>query len=164
MSQATQRERRLTTVVIGYGNELRGDDAVGAQVARAVATWELPDVEAFAVHQLTPELADRLAEVEHVIFVDACDPVGDAELYVQPIGPLPQRSIDAHVGDPHMLLTLTSLLYGRSPQAWLVTIPATDFRIGAQLSAATSCGMIRTLRYLRDLIPSLRRERAAGNN
>jgi hydrogenase maturation protease len=47
-------------LVIGYGNELRSDDGVGPRVARAVAEWRLPGVEAIAVHQLTLELCARM--------------------------------------------------------------------------------------------------------
>jgi hydrogenase maturation protease len=58
-------------VVIGYGNEVRGDDGVGPRVARVVAGWQLPHVKALAVHQLLPELVESFAEASAVVFVDA---------------------------------------------------------------------------------------------
>jgi hydrogenase maturation protease len=143
-------------LVIGYGNELRGDDQVGAEVARAVATWELPEVRALAVHQLTPELAAMLAGAERAIFVDACHSGCDDEPSLEPVEPLADAPLDAHVGDPHALLTLTRTLYGRSPAAWQVLIPAASFAYGARLSPLTSRGMLTTLRFLRDLVRSLR--------
>jgi hydrogenase maturation protease len=143
-------------VVIGYGNELRGDDKVGVEVARAIATWELPEVQALAVHQLTPELAAVLAGAEQAIFVDACHGECDAEPTLQPVEPLAEAPIDAHVGDPHALLTLTQILYGRSPRAWQVLIPAASFAYGATLSPLSSRGMLTALRFLRDLFRSLR--------
>src|SRR5262245_30725916 len=60
---------RWSVVVVGYGNELRGDDAVGPRVAQAVAAWDLPGVCGLAIHQLTPELAEILAAAARAIFV-----------------------------------------------------------------------------------------------
>jgi Ni,Fe-hydrogenase maturation factor len=65
----------LSTLVIGCGNDLRGDDALGPLAATAVAAWDMPGVQALAVHQLMPELAEALAEADLAIFVDACAPV-----------------------------------------------------------------------------------------
>src|SRR5690242_2835552 len=63
--------RPWSFVVIGYGNDIRGDDAAGPLAARAVAAWGAPGVRALAAHQLTPELAEALAAAELAIFVDA---------------------------------------------------------------------------------------------
>jgi Ni,Fe-hydrogenase maturation factor len=60
-------------LVVGYGNDLRSDDGVGQRVAEVVATWEISNVRSLAMHQLTPELAAELADVDVAIFVDACD-------------------------------------------------------------------------------------------
>src|SRR5262249_51109422 len=68
-------------LVIGYGNELRGDDGVGPAAARAVAAWAEPCVQAIATHQLTPELADAIAGAEEVVFVDARIGAGEVVLH-----------------------------------------------------------------------------------
>ena len=59
-----------TFLVIGYGNELRGDDAVGPCVAGRVAGWRRPEVDGLAVHQLRPNWR-RCSRAEMVVFVDA---------------------------------------------------------------------------------------------
>lgn len=61
----------MNYLVIGSGNTLRNDDAAGQIVADRVATWKLPNLQSLAVHQLTPELAEYLANCDTVIFVDA---------------------------------------------------------------------------------------------
>ena len=58
-------------VVIGYGNTLRNDDAVGPRAATIVQGWGLPGVTALAVHQLTPELAEPIAAARLAVFVDS---------------------------------------------------------------------------------------------
>ena len=61
----------MNFLVIGYGNTLRSDDGAGQRVAEKIGQWELPGVGALAVHQLTPELAENIAQADAVIFVDA---------------------------------------------------------------------------------------------
>jgi hydrogenase maturation protease len=127
-------------LVIGYGNELRGDDGAGPRVARAVAGWGLPGVRSLAVHQLAPELAEEMARAERVAFVDAA---AGAE------GVVCWRRLRAatgparlgHASDPAWLLGLARLLYGRSPEAWLATAPARDLGYGAGLSPEAARGV-----------------------
>jgi hypothetical protein len=58
-------------LVIGFGNDLCGEDAAGRMVAKQIARWNHPRVEAVSVHQLGPEFAKDIAEASMVIFVDA---------------------------------------------------------------------------------------------
>ena len=61
----------MNFLVIGYGNTLRSDDGAGQIVAEKIAQWNLPGVRSLAVHQLTPELAEIIAQADAVIFIDA---------------------------------------------------------------------------------------------
>jgi hydrogenase maturation protease len=59
-------------LVVGYGNPLRGDDAVGWHVARAVAADpRIPGAQVLTVHQLLPELALDIGEARLAVLVDA---------------------------------------------------------------------------------------------
>ncbi len=147
--------RAGTILVIGYGNDLRGDDAAGRRAAAQVEAWAMPGVEVRAQHQLTPELAEPLAAAGRAIFLDAHPVASGADLRVrrvQPAGPTPRL---AHTCDPPALLALAQTAFGRRPEAWWVTIPATDFAFGAPLSPLAERGIadaIATLRHL--LAPS----------
>ncbi len=44
-------------LVLGYGNELRGDDGLGPLVARTVADANIPGVRVLTARQLLPEFA-----------------------------------------------------------------------------------------------------------
>jgi hydrogenase maturation protease len=143
------------TLVIGYGNDLRGDDAVGPLAATAVAAWDMPDVQGIAVHQLMPELAEALATADLAIFVDACAPVplaGEAFVSVHPIEPVTVDSAIGHTGDPRALLALTTALYGRCPAAWSITVPARNFAFGAELSPDAERGLAAALQQIADLL------------
>ena len=116
-----------TRLVIGIGNPLRGDDGVGALLAEQAGGR--------SVHQLTPELAAELAELEAVLFIDAwLAPAGGAPQLVEVI-PAGARAPDTHRLEPAQLLAISQALYGRAPAAHLLQVPATRFEHGATLSA-----------------------------
>jgi hydrogenase maturation protease len=142
-------------IVIGYGNELRGDDAAGPRIARAVAAWGLPGVRALAIQQLAPELAADLAQADCAIFVDAYQAeTHTARAEVRALDRLASASSTWHTGDPRQLLALTQAVYGRAPRAWLVAVPAVGFEYGAPLSPAAQAGVESGLAIARDLIRS----------
>jgi len=136
-----------TLLVIGYGNRLRGDDAVGPLAADAVATWRLPGVEAVAVPQLTPELAAPLAEARCAVFVDAATDAD--EVSCRAVHPSATPCAMGHALDPGGLLGLALQAFGRAPAAWLLTIPAGGFEVGAGLTLAAQAGLDEALDRLR---------------
>jgi hydrogenase maturation protease len=143
-------------LVIGYGNELRGDDGVGPAVARRVAEWMRPGVRALAVHQIVPELAAELASAERVVFVDAA--AGEDEVRMRAVDRCDVGPVHGHAGTPGWLLAATRRLFGHAPEAWLITIPAGELGYGAGLSSAAEVGVQAALRRSR-LSPVDRRSR-----
>jgi Ni,Fe-hydrogenase maturation factor len=87
-----------------------------------------------SVQQLTPELAAELALLEAVLFIDA---------WLAPLGAAPQLTAiapaagaaESHRLEPVQLLAISQALYGRSPQAHLLRLPAYRFDHGTALSA-----------------------------
>lgn len=141
-----------TILVIGYGNDLRSDDAVGQKVAHAIATWQLPHLKSLSVHQLTPELAVFLANTELAIFIDACFTSVCEDVRIQPIAPTNSTAIGGHTGDPRSLLALTQVLYHRVPNAWWVTIPGENFEYSDRLSPIAERGIQIAIAQIKHLI------------
>jgi len=140
----------MNTLVIGYGNSLRGDDGVGSLVAEQVAEWNLPEVRSLAVHQLTPELAAAVAEAKTVFFVDACVMgEGQTQARLETIAPQPGRSRMDHLWSPSVLLSLAQTLYDANPVAYQIFIPALQFDYGAPLSAIAREGLAWSLETLK---------------
>ncbi|MBD2300977.1 hydrogenase maturation protease [Nostoc sp. FACHB-87] len=129
-----------TVMVIGYGNDLRSDDGIGQRIADEIASWHLSAVKSLAVHQLTPELADALANAELAIFVDAYVPSESFDVQVQSLSPAVDHPIAGHTADPQSLLALTRTLYGHCPPALWVTVPAVNFEFGDRFSEVTETG------------------------
>jgi len=149
MGSAVKQDRGAV-LVIGYGNRLRGDDAVGPLVAEAVAAWRLPGVETIAVHQLTPELAERLAEAGCAVFVDATTAASKVAGRRVRAGAAP--SALGHALDPGGLLGLALQAFGRAPVAWLLTVPTGAFEVDAGLSPVARAGLDAALKGLRQWI------------
>ena len=137
-------------LVIGYGNTLRGDDALGPRAADAVRGWGLPEVVALSVTQLTPELAEPLSAVNLAIFVDARLAAGEVEAHR--LEPVEGASSFGHATDPGRLLALAKLAYGRCPPAWLVTVPATDLGLAERLSPQAERGLAAALGRIAQLL------------
>jgi hydrogenase maturation protease len=129
----------MTTLVIGYGNSLRGDDGVGSLVADRVAAWNLPEVRSLSVHQLAPELATEIAQAEVVYFADAC--VGRSQAIIEPIEAENATSRLDHLWSPSVLLYLAKTLYDADPVAYRILIPATQFEYSETLSAIACDGL-----------------------
>src|SRR5947199_6179560 len=98
-----------TALIIGYGNPLRGDDAIGQVAADALAAEAAIDgADAFHCHQLTPELAERIATVDLVVFVDAAAGRQPGSVIVTPVrGSLEAMTGLAHHVDPGELLAMS---------------------------------------------------------
>jgi hydrogenase maturation protease len=140
-------------VVIGYGNELRGDDGAGPFVARLMAR-RYPHLRAVAVHQLTPELAECLAAARLAVFVDARNDTVHEEVDVNSLTPRTAETATHH-SDPQSLLGLAQSLYGHAPDAWLVTIPGRDFSIGERLSPAAHAATLAACQSIEELISTV---------
>ena len=150
----TQALTRYPFLIIGYGNDLRGDDAVGPKVAMTIASWHLTSVKSLAVNQLMPELAVEMVKADYVIFVDACGRRCVPTIQLDPI--VTNRKTLTHCTEPLLnhtcepsaLVALTQFLYGRHPQAWLLQIPTECHDLGESLSKTAQRGIDHALRTI----------------
>ena len=138
-------------LVIGYGNTLRRDDGVGPAVAETIAALALPGVEALACPLLAPELAATLAQARRVVFVDAAID-SPREVQLRPLAPADSSQIMAHAADPRTMLALARDVFGHTPQAWWLTIPAEDLAIGEGFSPAVDQGLVTAVAEIRRLV------------
>ena len=123
-------------VVIGYGNTLRGDDAVGRLVVERVVKREGDNVVAVSVTQLVPELVPLIAQARAVIFVDACVTATAQHVKLQKLKGKDRQPAIAHHAGPGELLSLAHTCYAEAPPAWLVTVPAAEFELSDKVSQA----------------------------
>ncbi len=130
-------------LVVGYGNDLRSDDAVGRHVARAVESLGFPEIDVLELHQLTPEVAAAMAGRRLVVFVDAG--VGIDEVKVLPIEPAAPSQRSTHHATPAGLVELCRTVSGSAPEAMLVAVPAWSLQLGEELSPEAQRGVAEAL-------------------
>ena len=140
------------SLVIGYGNSLRSDDGIGIKVAQIVTEWRLPEVRSLARHQLTPELAAELTQVDLAIFIDACQSADKNAVEVYSLKPSNSIKLKSHFSDPEALLSLTKALFGKCPQAWWIIVPVTNFELGERLSPLAKLGIEQALEKIEALL------------
>jgi hydrogenase maturation protease len=125
--------------VVGYGNALRGDDAVGWYVAELVAgDPRFADIDVLSVRQLTPDLAEEFAHASRVVLVDAAaDGERPGTVHVTAVdgGPETSAAFSHHV-DAWTLVALTEALYGDAPPTAVVTVSLASTGFGMPLSHA----------------------------
>lgn len=140
--EATHGKARV--LIVGYGNEMRGDDGLGRVAARHLDRSLAGEagIDVLDVHQLTPDLAEKLQAYERVIFVDACAGEQAGQFYEQAVVPLERLSQPfSHYVSPGELLAITSALYGARPHAILLGITAGSFDVGKGLSATVRAAL-----------------------
>jgi hydrogenase maturation protease len=104
----------LHTLLIGYGNSLRGDDGVGYLLAdQLLERFDgCEAVEIIPTMQLTPDYVARMVECNRVVFVDASVEGEVGEIRRVTLRPGVEGQIEAHSMSPQTLLNLLHALYG----------------------------------------------------
>ncbi|ADI85472.1 hydrogenase maturation protease [Geobacter sulfurreducens] len=143
-------------LLIGYGNRLRRDDGAGAVLPAMVVGGSLPgSVRAVEAHQLLPEMAEEIAapEVTGVIFFDACPAAGGmSSVAALPLTASSDEGALGHHLAPELLLAYAGKLYGRTPPAWLVTVPGEDFGYGEGFSDRARANLAEAEHVARALV------------
>ena len=139
-------------LIVGYGNPDREDDGVAWHILRALTTkLGLPSPESyedefpestliqFAFYlQLTPEMAEDISEYEYVCFVDAHTGNIPEPVRLIDVESEFQRSPFTHHLTPQSLLSMCETIYGKKPQAALLSVLGYRFLFTRQLSEETS--------------------------
>ena len=122
--------------IIGYGNNHRRDDGAGRFVAEQLVPRyvAVAGVHILSLHQLGPELAEDIQAASGIIFVDAVQGELLRGRLWHRIHPVADMASVSHSLAANVLLSLTHMLYGRCPPAWMVSIRGCDFDFGEGLS------------------------------
>jgi hydrogenase maturation protease len=128
-------------LVIGYGNELRGDDGAGFHLARRLAgDPRLDGTRVIARRQLTPELALDISRARLVVFIDASRLLAPGEVSSAAVhaatgtGASGAEAPYSHHMTAEALLGLAAELYGSAPQAMTVSVGVAGTDFGSELS------------------------------
>ena len=138
-------------LLLGYGNPDREDDGVAWHILRALTVklgmpapdsyeGEFPQSAQidFEFHlQLTPEMAEDVAAYDNVCFVDAHTGNIPQEVRLIDVESDFQRSPFTHHLTPQSLLSICETLYGKKPDAALLSVRGYQFLFSRNLSEPT---------------------------
>jgi len=156
----------ITWLVIGFGSELHGDDRFGRAVADALekdfAKFSLvPDCtrvrcRVISANTIGPEMVAEMAVAGGVIFVDASAELvpGQLSLTDLHLENTEDQSIAAtnHHCSPRVLLSLCSVLYPRTPPAWLMSAGGANFNLSENMTPLLSAQVNQACKKIVELI------------
>jgi hydrogenase maturation protease len=138
------------SLVIGYGNVDRQDDGVGWHILNRLAErlgvipeeqelWSADGTICLLYTlQLTPELAEFIAQFARVCFVDAHTGQVEEEIHTARVKPAYQASAFTHHITPETCMSLTDKLYGKRPEAIVFSVRGFEFGFQHGLSDQTA--------------------------
>ena len=138
--------------MIAWGNPLREDDGVAWHVLEALRglpprPW-LPAMRLRHAHQLTPEMADCVSRAAGVVFVDARRDGRPGEVRCEAVAPAAGSNPLAHSVSPQALLLYAETLFGRAPEAVVVSVAGERFGMGEGLSPVVRRAVPRAIRAI----------------
>ncbi|HEX9093573.1 MAG TPA: hydrogenase maturation protease [Coriobacteriia bacterium] len=122
----------MGVLIICMGNEERGDDGAGLEVARNLKGRLPAGVRLLVPGPLDVTLAEELQDASRVIFVDADQRLRDP-CEVRAVVDA-SDAIDAHALSPEALLATARALYDARPAATLVCVRASETGHGRGLT------------------------------
>jgi len=142
----------MRIVVFGWGNDARGDDALGPLLLRRIAALRAPDVETIEEYQLQIENALDLRDVDAALFIDASrDAI--APFSFEEISSRLERTPTTHALSPAAVLDVFARISGRAPPpAFMLGLSGEQFALGAGLSATGRAALAAAGLFCDDLM------------
>ena len=153
-------------LVFGWGNESRGDDALGPLFVDRLRTLSgaagKQGVEFLDDYQLQIEHALDLVGRERVLFVDAAS-TGGAPYEVAELRPFRDASFTSHSISPQSVMRVYRDLYGADPPPCrLLAIRGTRFELGEPLSSEAVTNLEAALAFGRRWLTQAHQSIVAG--
>ncbi len=143
-------------LVIGIGNPLRSDDGLGWSVAEQLPQQLLTaNLQVLKVHQLTPELAEAISEMDLAVFVDAGAHGAPGTLTVEPVSVSEADLRFSHDVTPATVLQMSRTLYGKAPLAYLLCVAGKTFEHGESLSSEMAAAVPQVIEKIHELMEKL---------
>lgn len=101
-------------VIIGYGNEFRGEDAFGIDAVKELQKYKLKDTKLISTFQLTPEIVLELQDCKEIVFIDACYSIEDNYKLACSIEEENSSNLSHHI-TPKTIMAMLNGIYNKYP-------------------------------------------------
>ena len=144
------------TLIFGWGNPSRGDDALGPLLVERIEALRLPGVECLTDFQLQVEHALDLENRRRILFVDASIDAAPP-FAVTPLAPARDASFTTHAMTPEAVMQVYVELHDEDPPPCaLLAIRGERFELGQPPAAAAMAGLDAALIWVRQWLAETR--------
>lgn len=137
-------------LIIGIGNDSRGDDGLGWAFLDAIAQAGSPPGRLEYRYQLLVEDAELLTRFPEVLFADASEKPLAGSYLLEPCHPDPAAEIYTHQQTPGAILCLCQELYGHRPEAWCLYIRGYEWTFDTGLSEQAKANLAHAADFFRE--------------
>lgn len=138
-------------LLIGIGNNCRGDDGLGWKFVELVEAMGLDFINYEYRYQLQVEDAALISEYEVVYFVDASYEKMDKGFEVRPCIAFEEEQVSSHAQSPGAILKLANTLYQKFPEAYVLAIGGESWEINTNLSEAAEKNLVEATSFFAEL-------------
>ena len=143
----------MRLVVLAWGNDARGDDALGPLLGRRLSQAH-PDLAVIEDYQLQIEHALDLEGADAVLFLDAAYGLA-APFAFREIAPSPTRAPTTHALAPEAVLQVYAQVEGRAPPpAFTLALRGVSFGLGEGLSVQGEAALAAAAEFCEALLAS----------
>lgn len=149
----------LDVLILGYGNTLRGDDALGVHAAHALHDFYCTDggIRVLATSQLTFDLAEDISQAQFILFIDAAIGGPPGDIRSEEVRAADEKVRFTHHWTPRTLLMLARQLYGTVPSAISLTMAVGSSEVGVGLSQEVQRNLPALLERAKSFVSEWRR-------
>lgn len=113
-------------IIVGYGNDLRGEDAFGVDVVNLLQKQKLKDTKLISAYQLTPEICLELLDADEIVFVDAA--FSNENHYAIACDIMEQQNVNlSHHISPKVVISLLNSVYNKFPKFLIYSMLTNEF-------------------------------------
>jgi hydrogenase maturation protease len=125
-------------IIIGYGNDLRGEDAFGVDVIKLLKKHHLKDTILIDLYQLTPELCLELQDAKEIIFIDAGYSQKDQYSLACNLQGEGETKLSHHIS-PKVIISLLNNVYKKYPKYEIYSMLTDEFDMIADEKMYSVC-------------------------
>ena len=138
-------------LLIGIGNDSRGDDGLGWKFVELVEAMGLDFIDHEYRYQLQVEDAALISEYDVVYFVDASYEKMDRGFELRTCVALDEEQVSTHAQSPGAILKLANNLYNKFPEAWILAIGGECWELQTRLSAIAEKNLVEATSFFAEL-------------
>jgi hydrogenase maturation protease len=138
-------------LLIGIGNNCRGDDGLGWKFVELVEAMGLDFIHCEFRYQLQVEDAALISEYDTVYFVDASYEKLLDGFSIRPCTASAQEQFTTHSQSPEAILSLTNNLYKKFPNACVLAIAGESWELETSLSETAKKNLVEAVSFFAEL-------------